>query len=258
MGRRVKEVIGDCTLYLGDCLDVLPTLGADVDVAITDPPYCSLDIDVVRGTTTRLIGAGKNLRGGDRIGSGAWFATLPDEAVSSIIAELRKLADVDGAVYVFADVKTGLRCLTEARNVIVWDKCQIGMGYAWRRMHEWIGYYPGDKHQLRDKGRGDIIRCPGVENKQHPTQKPVEVIVPLIENSTDEGGTVLDCFMGVASTGVACIRTGRKFIGIEIDPRYFDIACRRIQKAWDEERTSLLTTAAKAEQGELFHSLEPQ
>ena len=79
-------------------------------------------------------------------------------------------------------------------------------------------------------GCKNIIRIPNpVGKKIHPTQKPVELMSVLIKNSSAQGDTVLDCFMGVGSTGVACIEAGRKFIGIEIDKKYFDIAYKRIK-----------------------------
>lgn len=75
------------------------------------------------------------------------------------------------------------------------------------------------------------MRIPNIlGNKKHPTEKPVELLKILIENSSEEGDIVMDCFMGSGSTGVACIETNRKFLGIEIDKKYYDIAVRRIQE----------------------------
>lgn len=75
------------------------------------------------------------------------------------------------------------------------------------------------------------MRIPNiVGNKKHPTEKPVELIKILIENSSEEGNVVMDCFMGSCSTGIACINTNRKFVGIEIDKKYYDIAVERIQE----------------------------
>ena len=80
-------------------------------------------------------------------------------------------------------------------------------------------------------GTKNILRIPNIlGNKKHPTEKPVELLKVLIENSSNEGDIVMDCFMGSGSTGVACIETNRKFLGIEIDKKYYDIAVRRIQE----------------------------
>lgn len=75
------------------------------------------------------------------------------------------------------------------------------------------------------------MRIPNIlGNKKHPTEKPVELLKVLIENSSNEGDIVMDCFMGSGSTGIACINTNRKFVGIEIDKKYYDIAIERIQE----------------------------
>lgn len=80
-------------------------------------------------------------------------------------------------------------------------------------------------------GTKNILRIPNIiGNKKHPTEKPVELIKILIENSSEEGDIVMDCFCGSGSTGVACLETGRKFYGIEIDKKYYDIAVERIQE----------------------------
>ena len=80
-------------------------------------------------------------------------------------------------------------------------------------------------------GTKNILRIPNIlGNKKHPTEKPVELLKVLIENSSNEGDIVMDCFMGSGSTGIACINTNRKFVGIEIDKKYYDIAVERIQE----------------------------
>jgi site-specific DNA-methyltransferase (adenine-specific) len=219
------------TIYHGDCRDVLPQVGA-VDLIITDPPYQSLDVEVDKGTTTRLVSrdkfSGKRLAASD---GPAWFGTLTDSEVSSVLDMCRLLLSASGAAYTFTDVKSGLRLLTGARNVIVWDKQSIGMGYAWRRSHEWIGYEPQPDHALRDLSLGDIIRCPTVHDKRHPTEKPVEVVAPLIVNSSDKGDLILDPFMGSGTTLVAAKRLGRRAIGIEINEKYCEIAAKRLAQS---------------------------
>lgn len=220
------------TIYHGDCREVLPSIGP-VDCLITDPPYQTLDVEVSSGTTTRLVSrdqfSGKRLAASD---GESWFSTIPPDEVVSIVLGCDRLLGDSGARYVFTDVKSGLLLLPQmgCRNVLVWDKMQIGMGYAWRRMHEWIGYTPMPKHRLREKGYGDIIRVPGVKDKVHPTEKPPEVAQKLIRNSTDVGGLVLDIFAGVGSTLVAAKIEGRRAIGIEIEERYCEIAANRLRQ----------------------------
>jgi len=144
-------------------------------VLVTDPPYRSLDAEVGRGTTTRLVGGPSR----DRDGSVAWFPTLSNEQLASFLREAVAGLRPDGAAYVFGDVKTGLELFPElpVKNVLVWDKQTLGMGYAWRRMHEWIAYCPRDQHQLRERGYGDILRVAG----------DVPLAVELIGSAGDGG-----------------------------------------------------------------------
>jgi len=216
------------TIYHGDCLEILPKL-EPADLVLTDPPYKSLDIDVVRGTTTRLVD-GRNTRGGDRVGSGAWFSTLGDDELCAFLSGIYSSLPDHAALYIFSDVKTGLRILPSLpiKNVLVWDKVSIGMGYSWRRMHEWVGFCPRSAHRLRDKGLGDILRAQVPEHKCHPTEKPCEVLQPIILNSTDPGSTIIDPFMGSGTTLRAAKDLGRKAIGIEIEEKYCEIAAKRL------------------------------
>lgn len=80
-------------------------------------------------------------------------------------------------------------------------------------------------------GTKNILKIPNIlGNKKHPTEKPVELLKVLIENSSNEDDIVMDCFMGSGSTGIACINTNRKFVGIEIDKKYYDISVERIKE----------------------------
>lgn len=230
----------------GDCRNVLRSLAdSSVDVVVTDPPYQSLDVEVGTGTTTRLVRrdvcGGKPLAAAD---GPRWFDTLTDDEIRGVLSECDRVVKPDGAVYVFADVKSGLRLFADwARNVIVWDKGKIGMGYAWRRMHEWIGYRPKPRHKLRDLTLGDIIRVPGVLEKGHPTEKPFRVLSPILLNSSDPGAVVLDPFAGSGSVGVAALTTGRRAILIEKDPAHAATCRRRVAEAMGLGKGSLLAAA---------------
>lgn len=217
---------GGITILHGDCREILPTL-EPVNCVITDPPYQSLDANVLAGTTTRLVPRnGKRLSATDE----GWFGTLSSCDIRTILDACRGLLRSDGALYVFGDVKSGLEMFPGwARNVLVWDKGAIGMGYAWRRSHEWIAYEPQPDHKLRDMSLGDILRVAGVSQKGHPTEKPTGVIKPLILNSTDAGELILDPFMGSGTTLVAAKMLGRRAIGIEISEEYCRVARDRLE-----------------------------
>ena len=91
--------------------------------------------------------------------------------------------------------------------------------------------------------------CPRTGNNFHPTEKPVQL---MLEVASWTAGTILDPFAGSGTTGVAATQLGRKFIGIELDPEYFEIACKRVEEAWNQPRLFDEPKAAKAVNGNLF------
>lgn len=207
------ERIGDATLYLGDCRDVLPTLGR-VDAVVTDPPYGmnSTNANVSPGkganrwTTSK---AAWPARGGH-----AWDNEAP--AIVSDLPSMGKCIIWGGQFFP----------LPIARGWLVWNKiirnfqssvCEL----AWTNLDAAVDAFDYSHGQLANEG------------KEHPTQKPLPLMVWCVKKTC---GTVLDPFMGSGTTGVACANLGRKFIGIEIDPGYFDIACRRIEEAYKQPR----------------------
>lgn len=120
--------------------------------------------------------------------------------------------------------------------MIVWDKLQHGTGdlqNSYGPQHELIGFFVKGRRGFSSKRPVDVIRCAKIqpENLLHSCQKPEDLVEKLLLASTEKTQNVLDPFMGSGTTGVACANLGRKFIGIEIEPKYFDIACRRIELA---------------------------
>ena len=213
-----KVVIGDATLYQGDSMDILPTLGK-VDAVITDPPFDE-----------------KTHKGADRTFSDIDFAPLV--SASDLASKLIALSD--GWVICFcafeqlADYKLGAGASWIRAGI--WDKVSnmpqmtgdrpAQGGEALAIMHR-----PGRK--IWNGGGKAAIWRHLVERgeKQHPTQKPVTLMIELLELFSQPRALILDPFMGGGSTGVAAIQLGRKFIGIEREPKYFDIACKRIEQA---------------------------
>lgn len=223
------------TLYHGDCLEVLRTLrDSSIGIVITDPPYSSGGYQET-GKSSGSIGT----RTKDRIMndnlSTRGYLRLMTRMLRGVLAD---------EFYVFTDWKmwtytcdafedSGIR----VRNMIVWDKGQMGMGMPWRNQHELIAFGKRTSGEIRTGKYGNVIRCPRTRNEDHPTQKPVELIAAILANCPD--GTVLDPFMGSGTTGVACVQTGRSFIGIEIDRGYYEIAERRIAEAQAQLRMEL-------------------
>jgi site-specific DNA-methyltransferase (adenine-specific) len=241
--------IGDATLYNGDALAVLHQLpDASVDCVLTDPPYSSGGMvrgDRMQDVHTKYVltgsGSGNLLHafsGDNRDQIGYWFW------VSLWLSELRRIAR-PGAI-------CGL--FTDWRQVPVTTSALQSGGFVWRGIVPW--HKPSGR---RTQGRfgntceyliwgtsgprelaGDalpgfyICNAPRGEVRDHITQKPVELMTQLLEVAP-AGGVVLDPFMGSGTTGVACITTGRKFIGVELDRTHFEAACARISAASNQQ-----------------------
>jgi DNA modification methylase len=210
-----EEVIGDCRLILGDCRDILPTLGK-VDACVTDPPY---------GLAKKLQGGtwGKKFDGPDY----DWDAFAPD----AFFLASGVPAIVWGGNYL---------SLPPSRCWLVWYKrdavrtmadCEL----AWTtfdantRIFDWT------------------IAATNAERVGHPTQKPVALMQWCLE-FLPQAKTILDPFMGSGTTGVACAKLGKSFIGIEREPDYFEIACERIRKAYAQPDMFIAPPAEKPKQ----------
>ena len=191
-------IIGDATLYCGDCMDILPTLDK-VDAVITDPPYGI-------GANRQTLGKGKKefSRGGD------WDESTPE---ISLCVGAGKLLCFWGGNY-FSDQ------LPVTNDWLIWHKKNDGRSFSECEM-AWTNFGKQTRH---------ISHHWSGEEKNHPTQKPLQIMHWCIEQAGNPG-TILDPFMGSGTTGVAAIQLGRKFIGIEREPKYFDIACKRIEQA---------------------------
>ena len=231
MGKWREEKIGDAHLFLGDCLEILPTL-PKVDAVVTDPPYSSGGFQE-SGKSAGSIGT----RGDEVI----WMDSLSSRGYSRLITRALRSVRSAKEFYVFTDWKmwqgtsdcfedSGIR----VRNMLVWDKQRMGMGMPWRNQHELVCYGMRRSEKRLSGKYGNVLKANRSGNAEHPTEKPVDLMEILLRGSVE--GSVLDPFMGSGTTGVACANLGRKFIGIEIEERYFDIACERIAAAYAQGR----------------------
>jgi len=188
-------IIGNATLYLGNCLDIFPTLSG-IDAVITDPPY-------------------------------------PDQHVEIFKA-------LDFAPQMFT--------LTDCKQLIFWSaKAEFPLDYS--AIHIWHktgSEFTSYERIFERNGQSiySVFKGNPISNKtmarfakdvwyDHPTQKPVSLMLTLAKKTN---GTILDPFMGSGTTGVAAMQLGRKFIGIEIEPKYFDIACERIEDSQRQKK----------------------
>jgi site-specific DNA-methyltransferase (adenine-specific) len=197
-----------------------------VDAIVVDPPYFQgMNHNGVRSERAEL--------------------SISKPFFTSFFASMARTCKPERAVYVFCDWRSNSMFLEtmdeymEVKNSLVWIK-NLGTGSYYRNSYETILFHcnSGRRFPIPNVLTGIKSFNGGAKatngKKQHPTQKPVELIERLINDSTQEGMTILDPMMGRGSSGVACVKTGRKFIGMEIQRKYFDIACRRIEEAYSQ------------------------
>lgn len=213
------------SLYLGDCMDVLPTLNG-VDAVVTDPPY---------GINTKSDGQGKINPWADLCNSAFWYAEW--------IKRCRRSLHHSGSMWTCLNWRS-LTTFQKAacdiswpiESLLVWDKKWIGPGGSrgLRPSYELVALFCNDDFSIENRGLPDIQAFPwsSIKPHGHPAEKPEGLCAFCVEHGClSEGGTILDPFMGSGTTGVAAMKMGRRFIGIEIEPKYFDIAARRIEEA---------------------------
>lgn len=219
MTYKRKEEIGDCTLYLGDCLEIMPAIGR-VDAVVTDPPY---GIKAANGFDgfDGFCGMGSPIE--RRKYEGDWDNDRPSREVFDLVLKSGDLHIIWGGNY-FTDI------LPVSRKWLFWDKCQTMPTYSDGEM-AWTSLQGVATKRIIYNNNGLMAK---EKDRVHPTQKPVGVMEWCIKQLPTDAQTILDPFMGSGTTGVACVKLGRKFIGIELDEKYFDIACRRIEEAYKQ------------------------
>ena len=234
------ERFGSHTLYLGDCREVIPSLGK-VDSVITDPPYESHMHDAKREGKKKI-----------RMDGSKEIAALD----FSEIGEIRKQV-----VPALSEICGGwLLAFCTPEGVAAWRDAIKSAGAKYKRACIWVK--PDSAPQFNGQGPAMGAECfvsawcgsghsrwngggrrnifthpcnPSGRTGLHPTEKPVSLMLELVDLFTFSGDTVLDPFMGSGTTGIACAKTGRDFIGIEEKEKYFDLACRRMEGAMAQD-----------------------
>jgi len=272
-----KEVIGDCTLYLGDCLEVMPAL-RNVDMVCTSPPYDNLrtygadfgGVDcfaVIAGIADRLEQGGVcmwNVADGTENGSetGSSFR----QALHAMECGLRLH---DTMIYIKDNVNfpESVRYFSGHEYMFIFSK---GSPKAFNpikdRPNKWAGTAmhgtdrqpDGSLKQLSGKGKeikpfGMRFNWWRLKNNNNPTPHPAPMPYQMahdqVSSWTNHAETILDPFMGSGTTLVACAKLGRKGIGIELDPDYFDIACRRVEEAYRQPDLFIAPPVAPTQTG---------
>lgn len=224
------EKIGNATLYLGDCMEILPAL-PKVDAVITDPPYG------INENSDKVASRGK-LAAPKDYGAFDWDKAPPSKDLIELILSVAKWSALFGGNYFH---------LPPSSCWLVWDKLNGNNDFADCEL-AWTNW-PKAVRRIQWRWNGMIRE--GNEERFHPTQKPLQVMAWVID-LCPKADSILDPFMGSGTTGVAAVQRGKSFIGIEREPAYFDIACRRIEQAYAQQSLFEPLTAVKAEQTGLF------
>jgi len=230
-----KEVIGDCTLYLADCMDVLPT-SPPFDAILTDPPYGIRADEAARDAAMqRIKAAGKSKagRGWAYYGETSWDSERPSKELFELILARSKVQIIWGGNY-FTDY------LPPSMQWLVWDKGQRDFSladceFAWTSQNRAARVFTYPRALALQDG------------KVHPTQKPIELMSWCLDQLPAKTRTICDPFLGSGTTAVSCVKRGLNFVGIERHEPYFDIACARIRAAYAQP-DMFVEASPKAEQ----------
>jgi DNA modification methylase len=207
-----EERIGDCRLILGDCLEVMPTLGP-VDAVVTDPPY---GIGAANGASVGGTDASGRYIRRPRQYAGSWDNKRADNKAMRLAINLSRKQIIWGGNF-FTDI------LPVGGRWLIWDKLNSMPTYSDGEL-AWTSISGASVKKFTRCASGLAANRDG---RVHPTQKPVALMEWCLGFLPD-ARTILDPFMGSGTTLVACAKLGRKGIGIEIDPDYFEIACKRV------------------------------
>ena len=212
-----KVTNGNATLYHGDCLEILPTLGK-VDAVITDPPYGLQE-------NARRVASREKLAKTTDYGDFDWDKSpANEEQIQACIKAGNEIVIFGGNYF----------DLPPARCWLVWDKIYGKNDFADCEL-AWTNF-KGSVRQIRHMWNGMLRDSEKKYPRVHPAQKPIVVMERAIKQCKKEPQIILDPFMGSGTTGMASVNLGRQFIGIEKEKKYFDIACERIEAAQAQGR----------------------
>lgn len=222
----------DIKLWHGDCLELMKCISENsVDLIVTDPPYGMNFQSHRRKEIYDKIANDVNLD---------WISDFYNQC-------FRVMKD-NTAIYSFCswhkidDFKSEFEKHFTLKNILIWVKNNHGSGdlkASYSPKYEFILYGNKGRRCFEDKRYEDVLNFNKTRNIYHPTEKPTDLIEFLIKNSSRQGDVVLYQFMGSGTTGVACVNTNRKFIGIELDYKYYEVACNRVNEAINNKQLKL-------------------
>lgn len=224
----------DVAIKQDDCINFLRNLPSNsIDLIVTDPAYSGMNNKLQLGKG-RIVG--KYTDKGKE--NGKWFTEFEDsiDNYTLFLSECRRVLKPDiGHIYIMFDSFSLLslgpivRDYFSVKNLITWDKVNLGMGHYYRRRHEYIIFATnGNNRKLRNQCFPDIWRFKRIHNANYATQKPVEIFQTMIYASAKPGYIVCDPFMGSGSSAIAAIKNKCNFIGCDISPRAIEMSQDRI------------------------------
>lgn len=219
-----------------DCISFLNSLPAgSVDLIVTDPAYSGMNNKLKLGKG-RIVGK-YNEKGSE---NGKWFGEFEDTEENYkdfLLACKRVLKKETGHIYIMFDsfsllsLGSIIRNYFDVKNIITWDKVNLGMGHYFRRRHEFILFATHQNNRkIRNRSFPDVWRIKRIHNAQYPTQKPVEVFQAMIYASAKDGFTVCDPFMGSGSSAIAAIKNNCNFIGCDTSSKAFSVTRDRVSQ----------------------------
>lgn len=248
----------------GDCLQLITEIADEsIDCVITDPPYSSGAVLEAQKQSAGRQGIRDNVKTNQRF---SWFSgnNMTTMGITYLIrnlgVEFERVCKDGASILVFCDWRMVINfvpalesCGLIYRNLIVWDKGSFGMGNGFRNQHELIIHLSKGSPTFYSASYANVLQCGRTYQKQeriHPTEKPVKLLNDLIQVVTKEGDTVLDPFSGSGSMGEVCLKTNRKFIGIEKNKLYYENSNLRLEDVKRELQTELFPNGfEKAEAG---------
>jgi len=232
--------LGQHRIICGDCTDKrsIDRLLEDKqpDIILTDPPYSSGGFQEAQ-RKQGSIGTRQNATIQRDALSTRGYIALIKNAIQNVNAD---------CLYIFTDWRmwswtydAAEECGFPVKNMLVWDKGQMGMGFPWRTQHELILFGKRTPAKMLSGTKGNVLQAKRTGNVNHPTEKPITLLYEIIENT--EGESVLDPFLGSGSTLIACEQTNRICYGVEIDPHYCDVVVKRYEQFTGKKAEKVIT-----------------
>lgn len=212
-------------IYHGDCLELMKDIpDKSIDLILTDPPYG------INLTPQRSTSKFKNTK----VHNDDNLEWLPN-----VVKEYKRILKPDSVGYIFCNWQTydifkqAFEKEFTIKNCIVWNKDWFGMGNNWRPNHEFILVVTNGKFKTKSNNKSNILTYRRISPQKliHSCEKPIDLLIDIVNESCEPNAVILDTFLGSASTALAAIHTGRFFIGIEKDEHYFNVANNRIKEA---------------------------